>query len=57
MTNKEYYKACDANASVRSSWQTAEIDYLKSIAHSLASIADNYEKILGDPADNKEDIE
>ena len=54
MTNKEYYQACDANASIRSSWQCAALDYLMSIAHSLASIADNYEKILGDPQDNTE---
>lgn len=56
MTNMDFYKMCDAEAS--SSIHGGDTYYyLKSLARSLASLADNYEKILGDPNDNKEFIE
>jgi len=57
MINMDYYKTCDVEAS--NSIHSVDICacYLKSIARSLASIADNYEKILGDPKDNEEFIE
>lgn len=55
MTNKEFYKTCESEAK-KYNTQFAMCYYLDSIARSLASIADNYEKIIGDPADNEEYI-
>lgn len=57
MTNKDFYRACDAEANGLCGDEEAIKAYLKSIAFSMAHIADYYDKFFGDPKDNEEYIE
>ena len=41
MTNEEFYKVCDKNAKALFSVDEKMLEYVKSIAHSLASLADS----------------
>lgn len=43
MTNGEFYEVCDKNAKVLFSADEKMLEYVKSIAYSLASLADSYD--------------
>ena len=43
MNNEEFYEVCDKNAKALFSADEKMLEYVKSIAHSLASLADSYD--------------
>ena len=43
MNNEDFYKVCDKNAKALFSEERQMLEYVKSIAHSLASLADSYD--------------
>lgn len=57
MTHTEFYNLIVDRANANRSYEARKEMLLSVIASSLASIADNYEKILGDPKDNAEFID
>lgn len=58
MTHTEFYEEAVDIANTRGKTHEDRVEcMLGVIAESLAAIADNYEKILGDPKDNAEFID
>ena len=43
MNNEDFYEACDKKAKKLFSTDEKKLEYVKSIAHSLASLADSYD--------------
>ncbi len=43
MTNEEFYEVCDKNVKALLSVDEKMLEYVKSIARSLASLADSYD--------------
>lgn len=57
MTHTEFFEQAVDQANAKPSHEARVEIMLNVIAESLAAIADNYEKILGDPKDNAEFID